>query len=163
MSDTGVACGVCGERLDEWPDVPVGERQACPRCRSTSRRFAIQLESTVGLKSQLGLKARSPGEKKPFLEQKTGDDLFRKTRRWRVLNRIIDRRRNRYFERVEDPEAGAVLRHVEEKLTDHRGRGLERIVRSRGSGSNGAESVVSALSSRRGSYRDQRGNCCVNV
>ncbi len=126
MSGTGVACGDCGEPLDEQPDVPVGERPGCPRCSSTSRRFDIDLESTVELRSQLGLKAGSPGEKKPFLEQKTGNDLFRKAGRWMVLNRIIDPRRNRYFEHVEDPQTGAVLRHVEEKLTDHKGRGSAR-------------------------------------
>jgi hypothetical protein len=126
MSEAGVACGACCELLDERPDLPVGERLRCPRCGATSRRFGIHLEGTVELKSQLGLKARSPGEKKPFLEQRTGDDLFRKARRWMVLNRIIDRRRNRYFERLEDPETGAVLRHADEKLTDHRGRGSAR-------------------------------------
>lgn len=126
MNEAEVACGVCGELLDERPDLPVGERPCCPRCGSTSRRFGIHLEGIVELKSQLGLKARSPGERKPFFEQRTGDDLFRKARRWMVLNRIIDRRRNRYFESVEDPETGAVLRHVDEKLTDHRGRGSAR-------------------------------------
>jgi hypothetical protein len=113
MTETRVACGACGEPLDERPNVPVDERQGCPRCGSTSRRFGIHLESTVELKSQLGLKARSPGEKKPFLEQKTGDDFFRKAGRWMALNRIIDRRRNRYFERVEDPETGVVLRRLD--------------------------------------------------
>ena len=39
------------------------------------------------------------------------------------LHRIIDRRHNRYYEKVHDPESREVIREVDEPLTDHQGRG----------------------------------------
>jgi hypothetical protein len=52
-----------------------------------------------------------------------GDDLWRKMSRWMKLERLIDRRHNRYYEHIEDPSSGAVIRHVDEPLADHKQRG----------------------------------------
>lgn len=41
-------------------------------------------------------------------------------------HRIIDRRRDYYYERVVDHETGTDLRRVEERLSDHQGRGSAR-------------------------------------
>jgi hypothetical protein len=75
------------------------------------------------LHSHLGPKVKTPGEKKPFLEQNVGDSFWRKGRRWMHVDQIIDRGRNRYTKKVTDPETGEALRDVDEPLTDHRGYG----------------------------------------
>jgi hypothetical protein len=42
------------------------------------------------------------------------------------LRRVVDRRNNRYFEEIEDPKTGEVVRRVDEPLSDHQGRGDAR-------------------------------------
>lgn len=81
------------------------------------------MEGEVKLRSSLGVKARAGGKGKPFQEEKIGDDYWRKGSRWMSLRRLIDRRRNRYVERIADPETGEVVRDVDEPLSEHRGRG----------------------------------------
>jgi hypothetical protein len=83
----------------------------------------VEIASTVELHSDLSLKARSPGERKPFLEQKTGDSFWRKAGTWMRRNQIIDRRGNRYVKVVKDPRTGEVVRSVDEPPTAHRGYG----------------------------------------
>lgn len=60
------------------------------------------------------------------MEQKAGDSYSYAQRRWVQLRRVIDRRNNRYQEKIEDPETGEVLRDVDEPLSDHIGRGDAR-------------------------------------
>jgi len=109
--------------LDEDPSTPVEARTPCPTCGSTARAFKIHLETKIELHSQLGIKARHGGEGKPFQEGKYGDDLHRKTGKWNKLERTIDRCNDRYTERIEDGETGAVIRDVDEPLSQHRGHG----------------------------------------
>lgn len=120
---TNGLCGECGELTDEPTGTPVELRKPCPNCGSLSRMAKVHIEEKLGLHSDLGLEARSPGEKKPFLEQKTGDSYWRKMGKWMRRNRIIDRRNNRYIKKVEDPNTGEIVRDVDEPLTAHRGRG----------------------------------------
>lgn len=71
------------------------------------------------------LKAK-PAIGKWFMKQKVGDEFFRLTRQWHRLSRVLDRRRDRYVERIEDAETGEVVKHVDERLTDHTGHGEAR-------------------------------------
>src|ERR1019366_551035 len=90
-------CGKCNAKLpDEVPGLATSERTPFPTCNSTARNFAIELKATVGAHAQLSRKARARGEKKPFIEGKSGDDLYRKTGRWSVLDRTLDRRKDQY-------------------------------------------------------------------
>ena len=83
---------------------------------------SIQLQAEVKLRSHLALNAKPAGGGKPFLKGKFGLEFFRKTRAWHHVGRTIDRRGNRYSERITD-EAGNIVREVDEHLSDHRGRG----------------------------------------
>jgi hypothetical protein len=121
-----VQCGQCGESLDESSSLPSESRQPCPNCGSLTRRFGVALSATLTMKSELRLKAKSPGEKKPFMEQKIGDSYSWARDRWMDFVMVIDRRNDRYRKRVVDPETGEVLRDVDEPLTEHTGRGSAR-------------------------------------
>src|ERR671914_91428 len=68
---------------------------------------------------------RKPGQRRSPVESKHGDELSA-SGRWVRVHRIVDRRRNFYYEKVHDPETREVLRDVEEPLTEHRGRGSAR-------------------------------------
>jgi hypothetical protein len=70
----------------------------------------------------IGLKKKRLGMKKPYEELKVGDDFHHDTGQWNRLERIIDRDNDHYYEHIEDA-AGNELRHVEERLSEHRGRG----------------------------------------
>ena len=121
-----VACNDCGAALEESPSLPANERTACPRCGSLGRTFSVTLEGGIQLRGGLALKARSSGKGRPYLEAKHGDDYWRRLGKWMNLSRVVDRRNNRYTETITDPETGEVVRHVDEPLTGHVGRGDAR-------------------------------------
>jgi hypothetical protein len=81
---------------------------------------------TVTVRDMLSLKTRTAGRGGPLVEAKVGDDLHRKSGRWRRLERIIDHARNWYREFIGDPRTGEVIRHVEEPLSRHIGHGAAR-------------------------------------
>jgi hypothetical protein len=87
------------------------------------KHYDIRLEDTLEFHASLDYKVRSQGKRKPHLEGKTGDDLHRKTEKWMLLERVIDRAKNWYKELITDPETGRVVRQCEEPLTEHRGHG----------------------------------------
>jgi hypothetical protein len=112
--------------VDEPVGIALDERQPCPSCGSLDRRVELLLESSIDVRSEVGLKAKEPGARKPFVEQRVGDSYHRDSGRWNRLRRLIDRRRNRYVEHIEDGETGETLHDVDEPLTDHTGHGSAR-------------------------------------
>jgi len=46
-----------------------------------------------------------------------------KSGRWSTLERIFDRIKDYYYEHIADKETGTVIKHREEKLSEHRGQG----------------------------------------
>jgi hypothetical protein len=58
QSAVQVACGQCRLALDERSDLPVEERQPCPRCGSVGRFFDVQLKGEVGLTSRMAARKR---------------------------------------------------------------------------------------------------------
>lgn len=121
-----VRCGQCKTPLDEPLQTPADSRTPCPKCGSTSRLFEKTLAATTTPRASLGLKAREPGRRKPFLEQISGASYFRKAQRWVERLMRIDRRNNQYREVVTDPETGAIIHKCEEPLSEHRGHGDAR-------------------------------------
>ena len=115
-----IQCSGCDAILLE--PFQVESRDPCPECGSTNRKFSMDAADRLWLGEMLGMKQKRPGEKRPILETKCGDSLFRKTNEWHKLVRVIDRHNDRYYEFITNEE-GEVLRHVEEPLSEHRGRG----------------------------------------
>jgi hypothetical protein len=71
----------------------------------------------------VGVKAKHPKQKKPFIEAVSGDDLHRKSQKWMKLERVVDRDKNQYSETITDPSTGKVVHQCKEPLTKHRGHG----------------------------------------
>jgi len=122
-STTQVQCGFCGNPINEAPDAKAEERNPCPKCGSTLRRFNVSITEQLTFHASLGFKAKRQGERKPHVEGKSGDDLHRETGRWMKKDRLIDRENDHYKEVVTDPESGNVIRYCEEPLSEHRGHG----------------------------------------
>jgi hypothetical protein len=119
-------CGQCGKPLNEPPSMPVEQRTACPSCGSTVRAFSIEISSTLEVHGQRRLKGRRASGGAPFIEQKVGSDLHRKTGIWMKLERVIDRAHDWYRERIMSPKTGEVIRECEEPLSQHQGHGTAK-------------------------------------
>lgn len=90
------------------------------------KNYSIKLSVDARQHASVRSKGRRLGERRPFVEQMHGDDLHRKTGRWKIVHRILDRARDWYSELVTDAETGTVERACEEPLTQHQGRGSAR-------------------------------------
>jgi hypothetical protein len=129
-----VECGQCHLPLEESPYLPAAERRPCPGCGSLSRQVNVSVSDTAQARGKVNLKGRLPGVKRPFVEQTAGDDFHRKTGRWMKLERVIDRVRDWYHERVTDPRSGNVVHECDEPLSQHRGHGSDLPKREEGGG-----------------------------
>jgi len=126
--ETGpVICGQCGRSISESPHAAVEDRKACPECGSFSRRIEALISETLTIRSEIALKHKRPGVKKPLSEQKHGDSLSTKLRRWMRRSRVIDRQNDRYTETVVDPKTGEMVHSCDEPLSEHRGHGSARV------------------------------------
>jgi DNA-directed RNA polymerase subunit RPC12/RpoP len=128
---TGARCSDCGHPYpdsEELAGMHADERPKCENCGSRAVTFELHASETVTMHSQIGLKQKRPGSKKPLIEHKEGDDLHRDSGRWMKLTRRVDRTREPawYSERIVDPETDEVLREVDEPLSEHQGRGSSR-------------------------------------
>lgn len=125
----GVACGNCGQSLDEPSDLDPAARNPCVGCGSTSRTFAKHLSGSIQIHSSLtakGKHAGATGRRKWFVETFSGADWSHRLQRFVRKQRTLDRDNDRYAEKVVDSESGEVLRDVEEPLREHRGHGSAR-------------------------------------
>src|SRR3990172_3460382 len=107
-----VFCKSCSADFSSEISFDAEPRQPCPQCQSTERVYHLSLFDAIHFRSQLKGKARDDSNRRPFMTFTFGDNLWRKMNRWMHLDRIIDRRRNRYYEHIEDPKTGEVTRHV---------------------------------------------------
>jgi hypothetical protein len=122
-SDTEVTCGGCGLSLDESTHLFPEQRLPCPSCGSSARTFHKKFVVTVESRTGLGYKVREQGQQRPFIESYDRPSLSHKTGRWMRKVMRLDRRNNRYQDRVTDPETGEIVHEEDELLTDHQGHG----------------------------------------
>lgn len=120
---TCIACGYGYPDPDTAGSQPPEMHQPCPHCGAKGIDFQVQLSDTVEVREMIGLKSKRQGDKKPFIETKTGDDLHRKSGRWMKLERHIDRENDHYHEKVTNPETGEVIHENDEPLSEHQGHG----------------------------------------
>jgi hypothetical protein len=118
-----VYCDHCAVEIEEVAELPpLGEHSPCPECASVARFFRWTGENAGYITMKSTVK-RKPGERRSPVESISGDVYSQSLGRMVRINRIIDRRRDLYYERVLDPNTREVLREVEEPLSKHTGRG----------------------------------------
>jgi len=113
-------CQSCGTEIFESAGLALEDRSPCANCGSKSRSFHVTISDTITIHETLGIKGKRPGQKKPFIEQKVGDDLHRKTGLWMKLKRIIDRDNDSYQETVSDRQL--------DRVPDYRKLGCHRLL-----------------------------------
>ena len=94
--------------------------------------IAMRIDSELKMRSALNLKVRGwhRGKHLVVTKARSASEFFRKTQRWHRVNRLIDRRRNRYFESITDAETGALVKEIDEPLSQHQGHGDARVKRA---------------------------------
>ena len=117
-----VTCRSCGNTGGEEFRLPGGTHR-CPECGSTDLDVHVTLTEQVSVHEKLGLKAKRDGEKKPFREVLTSDDLRKKDGKWMDKKRVIDREADTYDEIVIDPQTGKTVHECHEALSKHWGHG----------------------------------------
>jgi hypothetical protein len=70
----------------------------------------------------LAVKGRRQGERRPFIEQKHGEDLHHDSGEWRQRDMVVDRDNDEYSETIVSPSLG-VVRDVKEPRSDHQVHG----------------------------------------
>jgi hypothetical protein len=113
-------CKECGQKLDESYAAP---EKKCP-CGSLLRRLipSVEFNAKVHLYAKYRWWNRTPKGRASRWGM-AGDDFYQSLGKWSILVRTFDGLRDWYYEHIVDKETGRVIKHCEEKLSDHRGHG----------------------------------------
>lgn len=110
----------CG-RVLPWEN-RADNRTPCPDCGSTVRVFTVTIAAeTIQMRTSLGMKAKSHGIRRPWYESSAGASWSTHFMKFMDKVRIIDRRGDKYFEQVKDPDTLQVVHHCSESLSEHTG------------------------------------------
>jgi hypothetical protein len=116
VANVGAVCNHCGASVDPSPDEP------CPHCgQAAGKRISVVITDKIGITESLEARGVPQGSGRSAYSQRNqqGTELFRNTGRMHKVERVIDRRNNRYYEHIEDAETGEVIRHKDEPLSEH--------------------------------------------
>jgi len=123
---TGVSCGSCGQPLEEQPADTASAKVPCPLCGSELRNIKVLLRDTISIHARLSQRSKQGRfysiKKKRWLPAKeifSGDDFFKRTSRWSVVRRVIDRAGDWYSEFIYDRETGEIHEDKSEPLSAH--------------------------------------------
>ncbi len=128
----------CGYSFGEYPAGMGATRTACPRCGEMARTVRkAPFHATVEPRASLGYEAFPAGttsKRHRFAWGFTGWDLSVALGRFVRKDSRFDKRGNRRYEHVEDPETGDVLIHQDHPLTEHTGHGSAKFKKAPSSG-----------------------------
>lgn len=119
-----VVCADCKTVLNQLAS-EVG-RACCPQCGSTKQSMHIHFEDQIQTTEWVDIRLKSsslPSRKKLRVHTQSGQQFSVKLGRHVDKTRVLDKENDRYFEKITDPLTEEVLRHCEEPLTAHQGRG----------------------------------------
>lgn len=113
-------CTNCGMALS---DGEPADRRPCPKCGSRARQIgkAINTQERPEVYLKRHAKHRDGGPK-VIREVIEGDDYYRKTGKWSVMRRVIDRTKNWYEEIFRDRKTGAIIHQKEHPLSEHKNK-----------------------------------------
>jgi hypothetical protein len=108
---------------------PDDRRSPCPACGERGRSVHKTLTAEVKSTASLSYDAFPPGassKRRRFAWGFTGWDFSRRLQRLVRKESSFNKRADRRFEHIEDPETGDVLHHQDHPLTEHKGHGSDR-------------------------------------
>lgn len=118
MESITYTCAKCSEVIKPTPKV-------CPQCGGTKRIINMVVVDKIVFHDSIQgrLKRIINGKIKVIHKQKIGDSYHRDTKKWNFRKMIVDLLNNRYVETITDKETGEIIKHTDEKLSDHIGHG----------------------------------------
>lgn len=121
-----IFCGDCGKQLNELQMLPTEARLPCPACGSMKRHVTAEFTATVTATVGMRVIGKASGVKKTFVEVRAEPSIKKSTGETVFHERTIDRRNDRYLEKVTLKSTGEVLHECDEKLSDHTNHGCAR-------------------------------------
>lgn len=117
-----VACNRCGHTAI----VETNNGYVCPQCGSTEDfSLSVEFADSVGVHDSVRLKAKTKGDKKPYLETWEGKSLHEASGELRDVFQVVDRRKKRYRKRVIGP-TGEVIKDEDRPLSEKDGGSAQR-------------------------------------
>ena len=110
-----VRCSNCKALLNEAPS----KQTPCPFCGSITALFELSINEGIVHHETIGMKARHGKGQKPFIEQKSGSELYRKTGKYNDRSMIVDIENDLYTEIIKNPETGEIVHKCIEPLSKH--------------------------------------------
>lgn len=130
-----ISCGACGAVAEE--DEPaVDVPPTCSACGSANCRAVLIGSTVLTIRDRVEgwvLTPARPSKKRAAEHFISGADIRRSTGELVEKIRHIDRENDRYYEKVTD-EAGVVLHHVDEPLSEHWGHGSAKFKKDKRKG-----------------------------
>jgi excisionase family DNA binding protein len=121
-----VACRDCGHQLDAGVIASSDADMPCPECGSTARMVRHRIRRELNLRGGVRYKGRSKEGGRPWIKGRSEPDLWRDTGIMVERQLQVNRRDDRYTERVTDPATGEVIHETDELLSAHQGHGSAR-------------------------------------
>lgn len=118
-----IKCAECGTLIDDTAADNSDSRVPCSTCGSTKRAYMASIVDTLALHDGIGLKAKRPDQKKPFIEELSMPSYSYSRKKYVHRLRVIDRDNDRYFEKITDYETSEIIHNCEEPLSIHQGHG----------------------------------------
>lgn len=114
-----VTCRSCGSQLAEPFET---HRYVVPHAQSVGRVLGM-IRPTLSAHAILSGRRRLARGGKATLRFKVGDELWREMDRLVYRELYADRQKDRYHERVVDPQTGQTIHECHEPLSQHQGHG----------------------------------------
>lgn len=121
----GIICSNCNLTIDLADDFD--QQKPCTSCGSIKKTFFVSINEKVTLRDGLGLKAKRPGDKRPYVESLNIPDYSARLNKVVHKTRVIDRDNDRYSEAVIDYDSGEIIHHSDEPLSQHRNHGSAKL------------------------------------
>lgn len=112
-------CSGCGRPVtdEEHNTTP---RQVCPTCGSTAHTTNQHCQAVAHAKAHLKLHSKHRDNKgKVVREEYHGEDYYRKTGKWSIMYRLIDRLNNWYEEIFHERDSGKIIHQKAHPLSEH--------------------------------------------
>jgi hypothetical protein len=87
------------------------------------REVTVHIQDGIVFHDGTRTKAYRAGSSKFYVDMRSGPSYYRNGNEWHHLVRVIDRENDRYLETVRALATGVLIRHVDEPLSEHTGRG----------------------------------------
>lgn len=98
-------------------------KKKCPKCKLINTISIGTYKHYFKTYDRYELKDKIKGKKKPILEVIEGFAYYLKKQKFILKKRVIDRKNDRYFEEIKDPDSDEIIHKCDEKLSEHYGHG----------------------------------------